>query len=188
MKPAELLRFLTTALERLGLPYLVVGSTASITFGDPRLTNDIDVVVDLPAAKVSELCAAFPTDAFYVSPDAAMDAVGRRGQFNIIHPESGLKIDVIVASESAFDRGQLQRGVRVKVIPDLTVTFASPEDVIVKKMEYFQEGGSDKHLRDIAGVMRVRGQQLDRAYIADWAARLGLGAIWDRIVNAVDKA
>lgn len=182
MSPAELLRFLVAGLDRLGLRYVIVGSTASITFGEPRLTNDIDVVVELPLAKVGQLCAAFPADDYYVSADAAFAAVNTRGQFNIIHPASGLKIDIIVPSDSEFDQRQLQRGVRVSIPPDLAVNFASPEDVILKKLEYYQEGGSEKHLRDIAGILRVRGDNLDRAYISEWATRLGVAVIWQSIL------
>ncbi len=187
MSPAELLQFLVAALDRLGLRYVIVGSTASITFGEPRLTNDIDVVVDLRLAKVGELCAAFPADEYYVSVDAALAAVNGRGQFNIIHPASGLKIDIIVPSDSEFDQRQIQRGVRVNIPPDLAVNFASPEDVILKKLEYFHEGGSEKHLRDIAGILRIRGDNLDRAYISDWAGRLGVGEIWTRILDRLNQ-
>jgi hypothetical protein len=69
----------------------------------------------------------------------------------------------------------------MEVLPDHTVAFASPEDVIIKKMAYFQEGGSDKHLRDIAGVLRLQGEALDRAYIEVWAGKLGLSAMWQEI-------
>ena len=183
MEPNDLLRFLAEVLERLGLNYLVTGSMASMAYGEPRYTNDIDVVVHLPAERVAEFCAAFPQDSFYVSAAAAADAVRLRHQFNIIHPKAGLKIDVIIASDSAFDQSRFQRGQQLNVFPDRTVTFASPEDVIVKKMAYFREGGSDKHLRDIAGIVRVRGERLDRAYIAEWAGHLDLADIWQSIIS-----
>src|SRR5262249_33530860 len=124
-----------------------------------------------------------PADQFYLSAAAVSEAVRLRHQFNILHPESGLKVDVIVASDSEFDRTRLNRGRSLSVLPERTVCFASPEDVILKKMAYFQEGGSEKHLRDIAGVLRVRGEQLDRTYISAWAARLNLTAVWQMIVQ-----
>jgi hypothetical protein len=183
VEPTDLLRFIATALERLGLRYLVTGSTATTAYGTPRLTNDIDVVVDVPATRVAEFCAAFPESEFYLSADAVAQAVAQRGQFNILHPKSGLKIDVMVASESEFDRSRLQRGRRLSVFPDLSVTFASPEDVMLKKMEYYQQGGSEKHLRDIAGVLQTRGPQIDYGYMAEWSARLGLSEVWESIRN-----
>ena len=154
-----------------------------MAYGEPRFTNDIDVVIELPAKRIAEFCAAFPQNEFYVSMAAAADAVRLRHQFNIIHPKAGLKIDVIIATDSAFDQSRFQRGQRLQVLADRTVTFASPEDVIVKKMAYYREGGSEKHLRDIAGVFRIRGDRLDRAYIADWAGRLDLLDIWETIVS-----
>jgi hypothetical protein len=182
MEPVELLGHLTDVLERLGLAYLITGSTATIAYGEPRFTNDIDVVVELPEDRVAELCAAFPGPEYYVSPPAATLAVRARHQFNILHPGSGLKIDVIVASLSEFDRCRLQRGRRLAVLPDRAVMFASPEDVIVKKMAYYQEGGSEKHLRDIAGVIKIQGDALDRNYIGQWSEKLGLSELWASIL------
>jgi hypothetical protein len=87
-------------------------------------------------------------------------------------------VDVIVAGDSEFDRSRLQRGLRLPVLPDRTVSFASPEDVILKKLVYYREGGSEKHLRDIAGVLRVGGERLDRNYLLEWVVRLDLGDLW----------
>jgi hypothetical protein len=179
----ELLRYTVAALERIGTPYLVTGSVATIFYGEPRFTNDLDVVVDLPADRVADFCAQFPAEEFYLDPGAVRRALRERGQFNIVHPRSGLKIDVMIPDRSAFNRSRFSRGVRVSPAADFTAAFASPEDVIVKKMEYYRAGGSDKHLRDIAGVLRVSGEHVDRRYIEEWAARLGLGEIWAGIVE-----
>jgi hypothetical protein len=178
VEPVELLRFVVDVLERLGLRYLVTGSTASAVYGEPRYTNDLDIVVDLPLATVGEFCAAFPANEFYVSLQAAVDAVRESRQFNVIHPGSGLKIDVIIATESDFDRSRLERGRVENVQPGRDVTFASPEDVVLKKMVYFLEGGSEKHLRDIAGILTIQGPAIDRGYIERWAAELGVFDVW----------
>lgn len=182
MGPSELLRRLAGTLERLGIPYLVTGSMATIAYGEPRFTNDIDVVVALRPEQVDAFCAAFPAPEFYCPRETVAQAVRDRFPFNILHPESGLKIDVLIPTDSEFDRARLSRGVRVQGGPDFAAWFASPEDVIVKKLQYFQEGGSEKHLRDIAGVLKVRGERLDRAYIAAWADRLGLKAEWEMVL------
>src|SRR4051812_49875741 len=96
MEPSELLQRIVAILERLGLRYFVTGSMATIFFGEPRFTNDIDIVVDLPVNRIAEFCAAFPAPEFYLSEETVHRAVSRRGQFNIIHPASGLKVDVMV--------------------------------------------------------------------------------------------
>lgn len=181
MEPADLLRYACDALERLGLTYLVTGSTASMAYGEPRLTNDIDIVLDLPAARVAEFCAAFPAGEFYISAGAVADAVRLRHQFNVLHPGSGLKIDFIVLTDTEFDVARGQRRRNLPALPDRSVWFASPEDVIIKKMVYYQEGGSEKHLRDIAGVLRIQGAAVDRAYIDAWATNLGVAEIWQLI-------
>ncbi len=183
MTQDELLRFAVGVLERVRLPYLVTGSVATVFYGEPRFTNDIDIVVDLPLPRVDELCQAFPAGQFYVDPESARAAVRRRGQFNVIHPASGLKIDVVVAPRDEFDRSRFERARRVHPAPDYDAAFASPEDVILKKMVFFREGGSDKHLRDIAGVLRVSGDRLDRSYIDEWAGRLGLLDVWRAVLE-----
>ena len=185
MEQSELLRYLVIALERLGLRYFVTGSIVTIFYGEPRFTNDIDVVVDLQTDNVVEFCRQFPEDAFYVSPTAALDAVRRRSQFNIIHPASGLKVDVIVSAPSEFNRSRFDRARKVRVADDFEASFASPEDAILKKMQFFRDGGSEKHLRDISGVLKTSGEQIDMAYIERWADVLGLRDVWHGLLDRV---
>jgi hypothetical protein len=177
-EPAELLAHLAASLELLQIDYLVTGSMATIAYGEPRFTNDIDVVVALSADKIDAFCARFPTPEYYCPRHMVADAVRKKWQFNIIHPASGLKIDVIIATDSDFDRSRLSRGERIATADDTFVSFASPEDVILKKLVYYREGGSEKHLRDIAGVLKVQGDRVDRTYITAWADRLGVSAEW----------
>lgn len=100
----------------------------------------------------------------------------------------GLKIDLIVAGDSDFDRSRFRRAVVVEPAADFRASFASPEDVILKKMEFYRDGGSDKHLRDIAGILRVSGDRVERAYVEEWASRLGVGEIWAAILERLREA
>ena len=184
MELAELLCHVTSTLDQLEIPYLVTGSMATIAYGEPRLTNDIDLVVRLSPLQVDSLCDAFPGDEFYVSREAALDSARMWRQFNILHPKSGLKIDVMVADDSDFNASRFGRARLLSVAPDVTAAFASPEDVILKKLEYFREGGSEKHLRDITGVLKIMGSDLDHRYLAVWARRLGLSALWREVSAA----
>jgi hypothetical protein len=181
MEPFELLRAVAHAFDKLQLRYVVVGSMASILYGEPRFTNDIDVVAELRPEHVSGFCAEFPAPDYYLSQLAVETAVRQQRQFNLIHPASGLKVDVIVADGSAFAASELSRGVPI-VLHDAQreIVFATPEDVILKKLEYYKLGGSEKHLRDIAGIIRVSGDRLDRAYTEDWAKRLSVSEYWQR--------
>ncbi len=186
MGQSELLAYLCNHLEQLAIRYFITGSHATIVYGEPRYTNDIDVVVELDSANYDAFCAGFPEEDFYLSKQAAREAVDQFGMFNIIHPTSGLKIDVIVPKPSSFDQIRLQRGVRLPLVGGGTGVFSSAEDIILKKMEWHQMGGGERHLADIEGILRVRGEILDRAYIAQQAQQLGLQAIWQQILDKVD--
>jgi len=168
-------------MDALGIAYMIVGSQASIYYGEPRFTQDIDVVADINAGHVPGLLARFPAGEFYVSEDAVRDAIRSGGQFNIIHPTAGLKIDVMVKKDSLYDRVQFERRERKVIAPNFHAYLARPEDVILYKMVYFSEGGSDRHLRDILGMLRIRGPAIDRGYVTEWAARLGLATIWQSV-------
>ena len=184
MELSELLRRLTTVLDRLSIPYLITGSMATIAYGEPRLTNDIDVVVALRLEHLDDFCRSFPAPDFYCSAGAVREAIEPHFQFNILHPASGLKVDVMIPDDSEFNRSRLSRGVRLPAGPDMTVWFASPEDAILKKLEYFRAGGSGKHLRDIAGVLKIRGDRLDYAYVEVWAEKLGVLDLWRNVLAA----
>ncbi len=183
MAPSELLRYCVTALERLRLPYFVTGSVATVYYGEPRFTNDIDVVVALTLPRVSQFCRAFHQPEFYLSEEAVREAVERHGQFNIIHPTSGLKIDMMIPEDTPFNESRFSRVKRIKLSDNYEACFAAAEDVILKKLEYYREGGSEKHLRDIAGVLKISGEQVDMSYIAAWAARMGLDSVWESVKN-----
>jgi len=183
MELAELLHRVTAALEALDIPYLVVGSMATIAYGEPRFTRDIDVAVRLEKQDIGRLRSEFPEEEFYLSPEAAGEAIEHSGQFNILHPSSGLKIDLMVAGKSEFDESRFSRSRRLPIGPSSAAVFASPEDVIIKKLEYYRQGESDKHLRDIAGVIKVMGDDLDQGYIEAWSRRLNLESLWKRVLE-----
>lgn len=187
MEQIELLRYALTALEALDIEHMLVGSMASMAYGEPRMTRDIDIVLNLAPEQVDSLCDTFPAPEFYVSRDAARDAVRRRSQFNIIHPTSGNKLDLIVSRDDAWGRGQLARRRTVALLPDLAASMAAPEDVILAKMAYYREGEHEKHLRDIASMLRISGEMIDRNYIRDWSARLDLLDIWQVISSKLGE-
>lgn len=182
MELSKLLQRLVEALDRLGIPYLVTGSVAVIAYGEPRLTNDIDVVVALPLDRIDEFCAIFPAPDYYCPREMVEDSVRARFPFNVLEPATGLKIDVMIATDSPFDRSRLSRGRRRPAAPTYDAWFVSPEDLILKKLEFYRDGGSDKHIRDILSVLKVRAGTLDRAYIDTWAAHLGVTAEWQVVL------
>lgn len=175
MEPTELLRLVGARLDEAGCRRFMTGSLASMVFGEPRFTNDIDMVVCMDVAQVRQILPAFSGDEWYCSPDAALQAVLGPGMFNIIHVGSGLKADVIVSPVDEYDQSRFQR-VRWITMPDgRREPFASPEDVILKKRQFHRAGGSSKHIRDITSMIAVQGHEaLDWIYLRTWSVRLGV--------------
>ena len=187
MEQTDLLRYAVGVLEELGIPYLVAGSFASGAYGEPRLTLDIDIVIDPSPEQVTSLCSAFPLPDYYVSEEAARRALDMRRQFNVLHPTSGQKIDFMIAEESDWGRSQLLRKRRTRLLPDREAYVGAPEDTIISKMRYYRQSEQEKHLRDIAGIVRVSGEKLDRAYIARWAEEYYLTDIWHTILKRLGE-
>jgi hypothetical protein len=183
MRQIEFLALAVNALERQGIQYAVVGSFASTAWGEPRMTRDLDIVVDLTAGQVDSFCDAFPEQDFYLSRAAVHEALQFRSQFNVIHPASGNKIDFMIPSADSWGRSQLSRRRRIEFEPTISGYVAAPEDVILGKLIYFREGGSEKHLRDIRGIIKVSGDDLDREYLSSCAAELGLADIWTNLAS-----
>jgi hypothetical protein len=172
--------------ERLNVPYRIVGSMASMAYSEARFTNDIDILADLREEHIESIEQEFPAPDYYVSPSAAREAIRGRRQFNIIHVPSGLKIDVIQTKDSEFGRLDLAHGQRLKSEGFYEAWFGSPENVILMKLRYFHEAGSEKHLRDIASIVLVQGAAIDRIYLSEWADKLGVLAEWELICQRID--
>jgi hypothetical protein len=186
VEQTDLLKFAANLLDRLGISYALVGSFASGIWGESRFTQDIDILVQLSSGDVKKLCAQFPSADFYVSEAAAQDAVARRGQFNVIHPASGNKIDFMIAGQSDWSANQLSRRKKVHVFDGPDISVAAPEDVIIGKLIYYKDGGSDKHLRDIAGILELSASLVDRDYIASTAAKLNVLDEWKLLLANLD--
>jgi hypothetical protein len=168
---------------------MFVGSVATSVLGEPRFTLDIDIVIDLKPQQVDDLCSQFPeTEHYYVSSAAARDAVARSGQFNVIHVASGNKIDFMILRRDEWGRSQIERRQRERIVPDVESYVASREDLVVGKLWYYHEGGSDKHLRDITGIIHAGGAVVDRDYILRWAKQLGLMDEWNAVLDRLEDA
>ena len=186
MTQAELLRHLVDVLETLGVEYMIGGSQAAMYYGEPRLTRDVDVIVKLRIDDLPAFVARFPPEDFYLDEHTAREAVDTSGQFNIIHPTSGSKIDVYVNPDTPYDRTRLARRHRLPLVPGVEAYFARPEDVILYKLLYSRQVASDLHLRDVIGILRISGSELDDAYLIEWARRLGVVALWEQLRKQVE--
>lgn len=176
--PAELELFVER-LEAIGAPYMITGATAAIIYGQPRVTNDLDVVIELDDGAIAKVLRTFPEEAFYVPPEAVIRAESARmsrGHFNVIHHESGYKADMYLAGSDSLHRWALAQRKRVEWSDGRRLWVAPPEYVVLRKMEFFREGGSAKHPADIRAICDITG--VDEAAMQPWVERLGLAEIW----------
>ena len=182
MPEAELFLLFVKPLNRAGIRYMIGGSVAAIFYGEPRLTHDVDFVVSLRSNDVQRIIGIFPEADFYVPPPEiiAEEVARERGQFNLIHHATGFKADFYPAGRDSLNAWGLQFK-RETQFEGETVTLAPPEYVIVRKLEYFREGGSEKHLRDIRSMLAVSREQIDDAELKKWILRLDLEAEWQQL-------
>jgi len=179
----EALARLIRLLDEAGVPYMVTGSIASSHHGLPRATNDADVVIDPTPEALDRLLSALAAGSYYAEADVAREALRRRGQFNVIDPDTAFKIDLIVRKARPFSVEEFGRRER-RPIMGAMVTMARPEDVIVSKLEWAAKGGgSRRQLDDAAGVLRVSGSRLDRTYVERWVAELGIVDLWQALLR-----
>lgn len=165
-------------LARIGVLYVIGGSFASSVHGEPRSTNDIDMVVDLRAVDIDAFIDAMSSE-WYVSRDAVVEAVRAGGTFNVIHMPTAVKVDIFVAGLDAFDRARLQRRVPVAFssgAKPVTLFVDTAEDTILRKLEWYRRGGetSERQWRDVSGIVNAQSARLDRSHLREWAVKLGI--------------
>jgi hypothetical protein len=172
------LRHVADALESLGVEWAVGGSFASSAHGEPRATNDIDVVAALSAAHVAPLIAALRSR-FHCDEAVILDAIRRRSSFNLIDEHSFVKVDLFVPPAGPMGEGQLIRRQRYHPAGSALLYVLSAEDVLLQKLRWFELGNrvSERQWRDIVSLLRIAGGRLDFQYIADVAEQARLGEL-----------
>jgi len=154
--------YVIEVLEQLDIPYMVVGGFAAIFYGEPRLTIDVDIIVDMKWRHIGPFMAAFPIPDYYVSEEGIRDSLQRRYPFNVIQPTTGAKVDLVPLPRDPFTRTAFQRRQRLEYDEaGHSATFITPEDIIVAKLIAYRETESDKHLRDARGVLMTQWGELD---------------------------
>lgn len=186
--PNSVLSLVTSALEKLNIPYVLVGSFASSIYGLYRATADIDILADITTEHVSPLHEALKED-FYVDELSMRKAIARGQSFNAIHFDSVFKIDLFVASDDEFATAQLNRRQSRALSPDATdeVYVATAEDTVLAKLRWFRAGNesSKNQWNDVLGIISVVRDGLDNDYLRKWAERLGVSDLLER---ALDEA
>ena len=174
------------AFDALGVDYLVGGSVASSVFGEPRQTVDADLVARVLGRHVEPLVERLAGE-YYADRSAITTAIQTQGCFNLIHLETMTKVDVFVRWRDPFAQSQFTRRQRKSVgeSPALELYFASAEDTILAKLDWYRKGGcvSDRQWRDLLGVFKVQAGALDRAYLVHWAGELGVTDLLQRALK-----
>jgi hypothetical protein len=179
---ASTLRAIIDRLAETEIPYMLVGSVAALAHGRSRATQDFDLVIDVDAARLRALVASLPAARFYVSEEAALDALQRQTMFNVIDLETGWKIDLVPRKRRPFSGVEFSRRQKLELL-GLRVFVASVEDTIIAKLEWSKlGGGSSRQLEDVRELVSLAGDRLDHAYVRRWVADLGLEAEWEAIL------
>ena len=178
----DFLRQVFEALEQADILYAVTGSWASTTYGAPRTTHDLDLVVAIDAQQAARLAGAFAPP-FYADADWMQAAATERTFFNVIDPASGLKADFWLLKTDAYAQAQFERRRRQTLLGH-EVWMLAPEDVILSKLLWYRASESDMQLRDCVGIWKARRETLDQVYLRQWAQRLNIDDLLTRVTAA----
>jgi hypothetical protein len=162
------------------MAWMITGSTASAFYGEPRATQDIDIVVDPEPDQLNQLLGAL-LEGFYVSTEEASDALRHRGMFNVIDLESGWKADIIICPDRPFERNEIARRRPVRLF-DVDAFVISPEGSVVSKLRWAAQSGSERQLRDAASVLAGCSGDLDMEYIRREAEAAGVTELLLRVL------
>lgn len=176
---SSLLARIRDALDTAGVPYMLTGSFASSFHGSPRVTHDVDIVIAPVLGTLEALLRQFPADKYYVSRDAALEAYGAEGMFNVVDFATGWKVDLIIRKARPFSLKEFERK-RAEVLDGTEVFVASPEDVVIAKLEWAKLGESERQLKDVASILTSRAGELEVEYIERWVTDLGLSQQWEQ--------
>ena len=167
MSQIELLALVVAVFSKLEIPYMVVGSYASTLYGEPRSTHDVDLVIELNPARISDLCNSFDSSRYYLSEVAFLE--GRMA--NIIDLQSGDKIDCFILDDSDLRRTAFERR-HLKYLMGIEVFVESAEDTIVSKLMWNRKcGGSQRQISDVRSILVAQLKRLDMSYLRDAAGK-----------------
>jgi len=173
----DFLRKLAVALESTGVPYMLTGSLASSLYGIPRSTNDIDVVIAPSRDQLVALLQFMKRLGLFVQDEPALSALRGGTMFSVIDFGNSWKVDFIVRKDRDFSLTEFDRREKHEV-DGIRLTLASPEDVVIAKLEWAKASGSERQIDDAAGILRLQSGRLDLAYIEQWVDALQLSDQW----------
>jgi hypothetical protein len=174
----EVLQRITAALDQAGIAYMLTGSFASVYYGSPRSTQDIDLVIAANPKQLQAFIAGLPRGEYYTDLDAALEAHKRESLFNVIDLKTGWKIDMILRKGRPFSQEEFGRR-QLLNMQGVSLFVASAEDVILSKLEWSKLAQSQRQMEDAEGILKIRGDSLDHFYLDRWIRELGLTKEWN---------
>jgi hypothetical protein len=178
MSALEVFHRITAALDEAGIAYMLAGSFASAYYGASRATQDIDLVIEATPAQLRAFAQLLSREEYYVDLDAALQAQERQSLFNVVDMVTGWKIDFIIRKSRAFSEQEFCRRTRFD-FQGITLFVASAEDVVVSKLEWAKQARSQRQIEDVAAILRMRWDSLDRTYMEKWIRELELATEWN---------
>jgi hypothetical protein len=174
----DVLKLVAAQLEGAGIPYMVTGSMAANFYAVPRMTRDIDLVIELSERDVDRITRLFQEE-FYIDRDTVQQAIRDHTMFNMIHNALVVKVDCVVRKDTEYRREEFARR-RAVSIADQQIFIVAPEDLILSKLDWAKESRSQMQLDDVWNLLRSV-QGLDTAYLNRWVDRLGLAALYQEV-------
>jgi hypothetical protein len=181
MQDLNLFALYIDILGKHQIPYFVTGSVASIVYGDPRLTHDIDFVINLNNVNIDIFLKAFPSDQFYCPPEEVIRTEmnrSARGHFNLIHHETGFKADIYLIGSSELQHWAMQNCKQIDFAGS-KINIAPPEYVIIMKLEFYREGNAQKHLLDVKSILKNSSDLIDYSLLNKLISERSLTAEWE---------
>ena len=172
-------------LDKANIPYMISGSIGSSFHGHPRATNDADIVIDPTQKQLLDFLESLDPD-FYVSKEAAIQALENQLMFNVIDIRSGYKADLIIRKNRPFSQEEFARRIHATLL-GVDTYILTPEDSILSKLEWTQGRGSQNQFKDALGVLTVQKDELDFDYLKHWAKELGIQDALDRLIRELDN-
>ena len=182
MPELNLFQIFTNRLNKMGIRYMVTGAVASIIYGEPRLTHDIDVVIELKPEQGEKVVDAFSSEEFYCPPVEIIkveSARSLRGHFNIIHYKTGLKADLYTVGQDELHYWGMSNRKKIELEGE-PFWLAPLEYVILRKLEYYREGESEKHLQDIVGILEISSDQINFQQLEEKIQKYALQKEWEK--------
>ncbi len=178
MTELDMVKLVAGRLNGADFNYMLSGSVALTFYGKPRMTRDIDIVIQLPFKRVDQFVELFEDD-FYIDKDTVKDAIKNQSMFNIIHLETVIKVDFIIRKNQEYRLLEFDKR-KKKKLEDREIFVVSLEDLIISKLYWAKDSFSEMQIKDIVSLMDL---EFDMEYVKEWCIRLGLDSIWRRVVD-----